>query len=145
MIEPLDLEFDVNASPDHAFAVWTEKLSAWWPSSHTISGTRDLVMEPFAGGRIFERDDDGTEHDWGEIVTWDPPHRLRCLWHLFFDRSEATDLELIFDETPTGTRLTIRQTGWERLGPAGTERRTRTHQAWSAIGEQFRLEVDQLA
>lgn len=137
-MEPLIVEIDVETTPDHAFDVWTAQLGRWWPPSHTLSGTKDLVIEPFPGGRIYETASDGTEHDWGEVVSWEPPARVRCLWHLFFERSEATDLEVTFAETASGTRVVIRQTGFERLGGAGVERRTRTLGAWSTIAARFR-------
>lgn len=142
-MEPLVVEIDIAVSRDHAFMVWTENVGAWWPASHRITDTSDVIVEPFEGGRIFERAPDGTEHDWGEVVTWEPPQRLQCLWHLFFDRSEATDLEVRFEETESGTKVVIRQSGWERLGAAGADRRSRTHAAWSTIGNRYRMSFEQ--
>lgn len=144
MTQPLVVEVDIATSPGHAFDVWTTQLGAWWPASHTITGSREIVMEPFPGGRIYERAADGEEFDWGEVVAWEPPDRLRCLWHLFFDRSEATDLEVTFHETASGTRVVIRQTGWERLGDEGIERRSRTYVAWSTILEHLTSHVASL-
>ncbi len=144
-MDPLVVEVVVATSPRHAFDIWTTQLGTWWPASHTITGSREIVMEPFAGGRIFERSADGVEHEWGEVVAWEPPLRLRCLWQLFFDRSEATNLEVTFHETASGTRVVIRQEGWERLGDAGAERRSRTHVAWSTILEHLTSHVVSLA
>jgi hypothetical protein len=31
-------------------------------------------------------------HACGEVLAWEPPHRLVYLWHLMFDRSEATEV-----------------------------------------------------
>ncbi len=141
MIEPLVVEFEVDATPAHAFDVWTARPTLWWPRSHTV--TRDpeatIVFEPFGGGRVFERGSDGREHHWGEIVDWQPPTRLAFLWHLFFARSEATEVVVSFSARDNGTQVRIEQTGFERLGePAGTERRTRTKKAWSVIAEIYR-------
>jgi hypothetical protein len=133
-MEPIVVEFEVKASPEHAFDVWTSKTAIWWPRSHTVSGDPDLsvVFEPFVGGRIYERGSDGMEHEWGEVVVWDPPTRVGYLWHLFLDRSEATEITVTFiplDETTSHVRLV--QTGFERLGAeVGTERRRRTNHAW---------------
>ena len=57
MIEPLRLTFEVACPAAHAFQVWTERIAAWWPLDHTVSGQRGLrvVLEPHLGGRIFER------------------------------------------------------------------------------------------
>ena len=63
---------------------------------------------------------------------------LSYLWHLFFARAEATEVAVTFSDTGEGTRVRIEQTGFERLGETtGTERRTRTKQAWSAIAEIY--------
>lgn len=135
-MKPLVVEFKVDASLKHAFEVWTERPSLWWPRSHTT--TKDpaaqIVFEPFVGGRIYERGADGTEYDWGEILEWDPPARVRYLWHLFFPRNEATEVAVTFTGAEDGTQVRLEQSGFERLGePVGTERRTRTNQAWTAI------------
>jgi uncharacterized protein YndB with AHSA1/START domain len=86
---------------------------------------------------------DGTEHDWGEVVEWDEPHRLSYLWHLFFDRSEATDVEVTFTEAEGGgTTVRLVQTGWERLGEPGVERRERTFGGWAAVTAGYRELLD---
>jgi uncharacterized protein YndB with AHSA1/START domain len=137
---PLVVEFEVAAEPEHAFAVWTERCASWWPAGHTISRGPDAIMfEPHAGGRIFERAPDGTEHEWGAIVAWDPPTRLSYLWHLFFDPSEATEVQVTFRSPGAGrTIVRIEQSGWERLGEAGPPRRTRTVQVWRELSGVFR-------
>lgn len=63
----------------------------WWPRGHTASGDADagVVLEPRAGGRIYERTSDGREVDWGEITLWDPPRRLGYRWHIRRDRVDG--------------------------------------------------------
>lgn len=141
MIDPIIVEFDVRASPGHAFEVWTAKPSMWWPRSHTV--TRDpgltVIFEPFEGGRIYERGSDGTEHDWGEILIWDPPLRVAYSWHLFFDRREATEITVTFTATDTGARVRLIQSGFEKLDDvAGPERRRRTSHAWLELTGLYR-------
>ena len=67
-MKPIVVEFEVKADVDHAFSVWTERSTLWWPPSHSMSQTDgfEVVFEPFAGGRIYEQGPDGTEHEWGE-------------------------------------------------------------------------------
>lgn len=139
MIEPLVVEFEVAAPIDHAFAVWTERWVSWWPSGHTVSGDAEsIVFEPHPGGRIFERGSDGTEHDWGTVVAWEPPNRVAYRWHLFFDPSEATDIEVTFRAiSPGRTAVRLEQRGWERLGDAGAPRRTRTGHVWSEMSQRY--------
>jgi hypothetical protein len=142
VIEPIVVEFEVKATPEHAFEVWTSKPAMWWPRSHTVSRDPELsvVFEPFAGGRIYERGSDGMEHEWGEVMVWEPPTRVEYLWHLFFDRSEATEIAVTFvpmDETRSQVRLV--QTGFERLSDeVGPERRRRTNHAWLEVTGHYR-------
>lgn len=141
MMEPIVVEFDVKVAPGHAFDVWTSKPSMWWPRSHTVTQDPDLtvVFEPFTGGRIFERGSDGSEHDWGEVLVWQPPFRVDYLWHLFFDRSEATEITVTFTETDSGSRVRLVQTGFDKLGDqVGSERRRRTSAAWLEVTGHYR-------
>jgi hypothetical protein len=141
--EPLVIEFEVGVAPAHAFATWTERCATWWPRSHTMSGHPSAItFEPRAGGRIVERAAGG-DHDWGEVLEWDPPARLRCLWHPFFDRSEATELDISFRPSATGTAIRLEQRGFERLGEAGAPRRTRTQGAWGVVTAAFAAAVRQ--
>jgi hypothetical protein len=139
-VPPLVVEFDVAVSPEHAFDVWTRRTRLWWPPSHTVSGDPErIVIEPRAGGRVVEVARSGEEHRWGEVLDWEPPSRVRLLWHLFFDRSEATELEITFRARGDGTAVRLEQRGWDRLGTAGRPRRERTGHAWAAITGRYAL------
>ena len=137
-VEPLVVEFEVGVAPAQAFDTWTRRCSTWWPASHTIC--RDpaaITFEPRAGGKIVERAPDGGEQQWGTILDWEPPGRLRYLWHLFFDPSEATEVEVTFTAREDVTAIRLEQRGWERLGDAAPPRRDRTRQAWATITVRF--------
>jgi uncharacterized protein YndB with AHSA1/START domain len=73
----------VNASVEHAFAVFTAEFDTWWPRSHHIgkSPMKQAIIETRAGGRCYTTQEDGTECDWGRILEWDPPHRFLLAWH----------------------------------------------------------------
>jgi uncharacterized protein YndB with AHSA1/START domain len=136
MIEPLRLSFDIEAPAEHAFEVWTMRLSHWWPKGHSASGDPDTVvaLEPRPGGRIFERTSDGTEIDWGEITLWQPPTKLGYSWHINRPRSDATDVELTFVDLGDGTtRLDIVHAGWERLGAEGEGWLDANSGGWAAL------------
>ena len=140
MIEPLVVEFTVATSPSHAFDMWANRTALWWPRGHTMGDSDDyeIIFEGRPGGRVYERIGDGTEHEWGEVLDWDPPHRIRYLWHLFFDRSEATTVEVRFAAAgEADTTVTLTQNGFERLGDAGVTRRERTGSAWAELGRHY--------
>jgi uncharacterized protein YndB with AHSA1/START domain len=136
VIEPIHLAFEVECPVDHAFEVWTARFGQWWPLDHTVSAEAGLtvVLEGRPGGRIFERQAGGQEHDWGEVTIWEPPTRLGYTWHLDRDRSDATDVEIRFvPSTPGATRVEIEHRGWERLGAAGEDWRDRNHGGWATL------------
>jgi len=134
-MEPLELEFTVACDPARAFSLWAEETTRWWPHGHSVSAEPGLTVtiEPRAGGRIYERTPAGVEHDWGEVLDWEPPRRLRYLWHLRFDREDATEVEISFAPAAGGTAVTIVHRGWERLGAKGPDRRARNERGWAGL------------
>lgn len=140
MIEPLELEFSVACTPEHAFDVWATRTSDWWPRGHSVSGDPDLTVafEPRPGGRVYERTSEGVEHEWGEILAWERPHRLAYLWHIAADRSDATEVSISFTRQGDGTTVTIVHRGWQRLGSAGPALRERNQRGWAGLLPHFR-------
>ena len=141
MIEPLKLSFVVACPAEHAFATWTAKASSWWPVEHTASHERGakIIFEPRQGGRIFERTPAGREISWGEIREWDPPRRLRFLWHIATDPASATDVVIVFRElSESSTRVEIEHGGWDGLGEIGTAWRDANHAGWEGVLPSYR-------
>jgi hypothetical protein len=139
-IPPLAFTFELECSAEHAFRTWTERIDAWWPAGHTVSGEHDVrvVLEPRLGGRLLERTASGIEHEWGEITAWEPPARFAYLWYIRRDRADATDVEITF--TPLGpgrARVDILHTAWERLGADGQGWRDRNTGGWNGVLPSF--------
>ena len=66
---------------DEAFAVFTDRIGAWWPlPTHGVFGA-DAGGLAFEDGLLVERATDGRTTVWGEVVRWEPPHRLVLTWH----------------------------------------------------------------
>jgi len=140
VIDPIRLEFEVACPVEHAFATWTERISIWWPASHTVSAVAGLqvLFEPRVGGRIFERTPAGDEFEWGEVTAWEPPERLGYLWHLRADPADATEVDIRFVPIDGArTRVEIEHRGWERLGSVGTERRDADRAGWAGLLPHF--------
>ncbi len=135
MTTPLRISFDVTCPVEHAFAVWTSRIDAWWPPDHTVTGQPAVVvLEAGVGGRIYERGADGAEHDWGEVTDWQPPHRLSYLWHLARDPTDATVVEINFVPVgPGATHVEIEHRGWERLGDTAPLWRDRNQIGWNSL------------
>ena len=136
---PIQLSFEVDCSPEHAFDVWTTRASLWWPASHTVSTESGLavVFEPRVGGRIFERTASGEEHDWGRVIAWEPPSRIVYAWHLRVDRADATEVEIRFLPAGSVTRVEIEHRGWEKLGAKGAARREGNLGGWGSLLPHF--------
>jgi uncharacterized protein YndB with AHSA1/START domain len=117
----------VDAPVERAFRVFTESFNSWWPATHHI-GQADLaeaVLEPREGGRWYERSIDGSECDWGRVLTWEPPHRLVLSWQLNGewqydpDTDHASEVEVRFTaEGPGQTVVELEHRRLERLAEA---------------------------
>ena len=143
MTAPLRFTFDVACPPDHAFTVWTSKLVTWWPRDHTVSGEpEEIVLEHGPGGRIYERTADGDQHDWGEVLVWEPPRRLSYLWHIGRARATATEVDITFvGDGATRTRVEIVHSGWDELGDAAADRRDGNRAGWEAVLPHYRAAI----
>ncbi|MFY0536553.1 SRPBCC family protein [Nannocystis pusilla] len=113
----------VATTPERAFRVFTEQLGTWWPLvSHHIGQVAAVtaVVEPFAGGRWFERGVDGTECLWGHVKVWQPPGRLVLSWELncqwAYDPGQETEVEVRFIPEGNGTRVELEHRMLERYG-----------------------------
>jgi Activator of Hsp90 ATPase homolog 1-like protein len=133
-VDPLRYRFRVACSPQEAFRLWTAAVGAWWPmSTHSVSGKRDatLVLEPWVGGRIFERVNEGREFEWGSVLVFEPPERLLCEWMV---ADLTTELEVRFwDDEDGGTVVELEHRGWDRFGDEAAGRRDTNAVGWEGV------------
>lgn len=118
-IPPLIKQVTVPAPPADAFRRFTAEFGSWWPlKTHSVFEGKAVhaEIEPRVGGRIFERNGDGRESDWGEVTIWEPVTRVAFTWHPGDESGTAGLVELRFEAVGNGTRLTLTHTGWERFG-----------------------------
>lgn len=115
----------VEVSPDKAFQVFTEGIDRWWFRAHHI-GAADLeqaVLEGREGGRWYEIGVDGSECEWGRVLTWEPPSRVVLAWQIdanwHFDPNLVTEVEVRFiAEGDDRTRVELEHRDLERFGAA---------------------------
>jgi uncharacterized protein YndB with AHSA1/START domain len=115
----------VSVPVERAFAVFTEGLGGWWPPELTWAAD-DLAgveLEGRQGGRWLERDRDGREAAWGEVLAWDPPRRVVLSWAVNADRSPQPDpdrrseIDVTFTpEDDRTTRVDVEHRGLARHG-----------------------------
>jgi uncharacterized protein YndB with AHSA1/START domain len=124
-------EITVAASQERAFDVFTAHMTDWWLlESHRIGEVvpEAVVLEPHEGGRWFERAPDGTECDWGTVLAWEPPARVRLAWQLDADwqydpdPARATQIDVQFiPEGDASTRVVLVHSGIEIHGDRARE------------------------
>lgn len=147
-LPPLFGSATVNLSLDQAFAFFTGSMSAWWPAEYHI-GASDMVatvVEPAVGGRWFERDEDGTECDWGRVLVWEPPHRLVLTWQVNGywafdpDPAHASEIEVRFTaEADAQTVVTLEHRHLDRLleGAVLRDQIERAGGGWGSVLQRF--------
>ncbi len=132
--EPVVAEVDVAVSPVDAFAVFTDRIGAWWPlKTHSIleGGADELVFEGWVGGEIYERVGD-VRHHWARITIWEPPTRLGYLWHVN-PANPPTDVVVDFLAIEGGTRVRVSHSGWAAFTERADEMRASYAHGWPTV------------
>jgi uncharacterized protein YndB with AHSA1/START domain len=143
--EPICRSILVRCSVEHAFRVFTEEMSAWWPlGTHSRAVFEELEgvtavgvqIEPRAGGRVLEKLSNGERLSWGEILVWDPPARLVIAWKPNASPLPPTELEITFSAEGGGTRVALEHRGWERLGENAEQARAGYDEGWPMVFDE---------
>ena len=109
-----------------AFATFTERFGDFKPREHNLlaSPIAETVFEPFVGGHIVDRGDDGTECRWARILAFEPPERvvfswdISPQWQVEADPDRTSEVEVRFvAEAPDRTRVELEHRLIERHGP----------------------------
>ncbi|HEX6394552.1 MAG TPA: SRPBCC domain-containing protein [Acidimicrobiales bacterium] len=136
IIEPVRMTVRVRRNIEDAFDIFTRDIGSWWPLdrfSFDTERSRELHLEPFEGGRFYERYRDGVEHDNGRVLRWEPPRLVAYAWR-HDDWSEATEVEVKFiAEQPKLTRVELEHRAWERLGVEGANWRDMYNNGWPTV------------
>jgi uncharacterized protein YndB with AHSA1/START domain len=128
MTTPSDLvavSVTVSTDPATAFVLFTQEIDLWWRRGpkFRIGGKQPGVLrfEPRIGGRLleeFESQSGPQVFTTGTITLWQPPLRLGFEWRgVNFAPGESTQVEVVFEPVPTGTRVIVRHSGWAALRP----------------------------
>jgi uncharacterized protein YndB with AHSA1/START domain len=119
----------VEAPIERAFRVFTEDFGSFKPPEHNLLGVEiaETVLEPRAGGRLYDRGVDGSECHWARVLAYEPPNRLVFSWdisphwQLETDLENTSEVEVRFtSETPERTRVELEHRNLDRHG-AGWE------------------------
>jgi uncharacterized protein YndB with AHSA1/START domain len=135
----------VECPLEHTFEVFTERIGSWWPlETHSIEAGRTgtppetAVLEGRVGGRLYERQTDGSEGFWAQVVAWEPPRRLVLQWKVNPDAPAATEIEVRFTPEASGTRVELEHRGWEPFGDKAKEARDDYDSNWLGVLRKFK-------
>lgn len=142
------VEMIVKASVEKTFKTFTERCHEWWPMNYKLSKAerKDILVEPYEGGRWYETGTDGSECLWGKVLTWDPPHHVAFSWQIKpdftpeSDPEKASRVEIRFRENgPASTTITLVHSEFERHGEGWEAMRdsVANEGGWQEILTQF--------
>jgi len=128
-LTPVRKTVTVEATKEHAFSVFTDGFATWWPIDTHHVGAADAAtmgIEPFVGGRCYERGVDGSECDWARVTVFEPPDRLVVVWQLNADWAPdptmTSEVEVRFvAEGPRTTRVELEHRGLDSFGDRAAE------------------------
>ncbi len=153
-IDPVVHMIEVKVPPARTFDLFARQIGLWWPKGRTIgrSAHADIVIEPRAGGRWFERDADGRETQWGKVLAWEPPSRLLLGWQIRqqptgwgYDPDLLSEVEVTFAPLDSGgTRVRLEHRNLERLGAGAAEMAAKIRGGWAERLAEFALFADAL-
>jgi uncharacterized protein YndB with AHSA1/START domain len=140
---------EVNVPIERAFAVFATRMGDWWHKEHSIAhGTTqaDVIIEPRAGGRWYEVGADGSEHPWGRVLAYEPPHRLLLAWQLTrefqYDSGFETTVEVTFEERDGGTIVHFEHRDLDRMGEGAVELIESMDGGWGMLLDLFKTEAE---
>lgn len=140
----------VNAPISRAFDVFANRMGDWWHKEHSIAKDTtqaDVVIEPRAGGRWYEKGADGSEHQWGRVLAYEPPRRLLLAWQLTrefrFDPGFETTVEVRFEERDGKTLVEFEHRDLERMGADAAELFEGMDGGWGMLLGLFKAKAEE--
>lgn len=121
----LRLSIEVAVGADRAFEVFTTDFDRIKPREHNMlaEAIAETVLEPKAGGRLYDRGVDGATCDWGRVLAFDPPHRLILAWDISphwqieTNPDHTSEVEVTFTAIDSGrTRVDLEHRHLDRHG-----------------------------
>ena len=128
-------------------------MMAWWPEDHHLleGELGEMIFEPRAGGRIYDRATDGRECTWARVLTYEPPDRvvftwdITTSWEIETDAERTSEVEVRFiAESGSRTRVELEHRHLERHGEGweGMQSAVASPGGWPKTLEAFAARVD---
>ncbi len=120
----------VKATPERAFAVFTDEIGSWWRPQGLFQTTprapgRLAFEEGPEGRRLIETLANGKVFEIGQVLAWEPPERLVFSWRqATFPVDLHTEVEVRFEAVGDETRVSVEHRGFDQV-PAESAARHR--------------------
>jgi uncharacterized protein YndB with AHSA1/START domain len=151
MTDPIRHAITVALPVAEAFELFTRGMGTWWPlATHSVAAdtlegevtVESLVFEERVGGSVFEITSDGSRGQWATVLVWEPPGGFVLAWKPNLREEPATEVDVRFEAEGDATRVTLEHRGWERLGPAGAEKRSDYETGWPGVLSKFAAKAE---
>ena len=141
-------EIVVDAPIDRAFQVFTEQFDQIKPRDHNMLGVEiaESVFERQVGGRVYDRGVDGSECQWGRVLSYEPPDRIvfswdiSPRWQIETDPDRTSEVEVRFTSAGDGrTRVVLEHRHLDRHGDGweGLREGVRGDEGWPLYLQRF--------
>jgi len=123
--DAVHLEIEIDVAPERAFQVFTQRFDQIKVRRHNLMPVdiAETVVEPWKGGRLYDRGADGQLCQWGRVLAVEAPHRLvfswdiSPRWQLEPDPARCSEVEVTFAAIDGGrTRVRLEHRHLDRHG-----------------------------
>jgi uncharacterized protein YndB with AHSA1/START domain len=139
-IPPLRREVLVDADRTLAFAVFTQRIGAWWPVDvHSVHGAGATVVfdAEEVGGRLVESKAGADDAVWGTVTRWEPVDAVAFTWHPGQGPERASQVSVTFEDSGGKTLVRLEHTGWEAFGERAQEAREEYDHGWPVVLDAY--------
>jgi len=109
----------VAVAPEDAFEVFTAEVDLWWRRGPRFRGggaASEIRFDRDAEGHRLIEQNASELFEIGRVRVWDPGKRLVLDYRLRnFAPGERTEVEVRFEATGQGTRVTLEHRGWDGI------------------------------
>src|SRR5438270_8194336 len=79
----VELNIEIDASIEKVWNAVIEDITLWWPRDfYACANTKNFVIEPKVGGRLYEDAGNGNGVQWYTIIAIDPPKSMNLAGYL---------------------------------------------------------------
>jgi uncharacterized protein YndB with AHSA1/START domain len=113
---------EIAVPPERVFkALTTDELTRWWGSPEMYTTTKHTIeLRPGGAWKSEGLGADGsTFFVGGQVLEVDAPRKLVYTWKPSWEQGEATTVSYVLEAIPTGTRVTVRHSGFVEPATCG--------------------------